>query len=43
MIDDEVGTFQGKDYRAVVFQAKERGDTACNHCAFELGKCRAAI
>lgn len=43
MIDEEVGNFQGKTYRAVVFQAKERGDTACNHCAFELGKCRAAI
>jgi len=43
MIDETIGSFKGKEYRAVVFQAKKQGDIACNHCAFELGKCRAAI
>ncbi len=30
-------------YRAVDFVSSNTGDIACNHCAFELGKCRGAI
>ncbi len=30
-------------YRAVEFAPDKPGDIACNHCAFELGKCRGAI
>lgn len=32
-----------KKYRAVKFNPTKKDDTACNHCAFELGKCRGAI
>jgi len=42
-MDNEVGLFNGKKYRAVEFNPKKEGDIACNHCAFELGKCRGAI
>lgn len=40
---NETDMFKGKKYRAVNFVAKDSEDTACNHCAFELGKCRSAI
>ena len=35
-------SFKSK-YRAVEFKPTNKDDTACNHCAFELGKCRGAI
>ena len=35
--------FNGKKYRAVKFISSDSNDKACNHCAFELGKCRGAI
>ena len=35
--------FNGKKYRAVKFVSSDPNDKACNHCAFELGKCRGAI
>jgi len=37
------GTFNGKEYREIEFKSKKDEDVACNHCAFELGKCRGAI
>ncbi len=43
MEDNDVGIYKGKYYKAVEFKAIKEGDTACNHCAFELGKCRSAI
>ncbi len=30
-------------YRAVEFKPCDSNDKACDHCAFELGKCRGAI
>lgn len=30
-------------YKAVDFVPSNTGDIACNHCVFELGKCRGAI
>lgn len=43
MEHNEIKTLGNKKYRAVNFVSKEKGDIACNHCAFELGKCRGAI
>ena len=43
MEDNEIGIYKDKFYKAVEFKSKKEGDTACNHCAFELGKCRSAI
>lgn len=43
MEDNEIGFFMGKCYKAVEFMPEKKGDIACNHCAFELGKCRSAI
>jgi len=42
-MNEDFGVFNGKKYRAVDFVASTPDDTACNHCAFELGKCRGAI
>lgn len=38
-----IKSFGGKKYRAIKFISNKEGDIACNHCAFELGKCRGAI
>ncbi len=38
-----VKEFNSKKYRAVKFVSSDPNDKACNHCAFELGKCRGAI
>lgn len=43
MENEIIGTFNGKKYIAVEFVSTTAGDKACNHCAFELGKCRNAI
>ena len=42
-MSEEIGVFKGKKYRAVNFVPSTPEDTACNNCAFELGKCRGAI
>ena len=44
-MEDEnlIKEFNGKKYRAVKFVSSDPNDKACNHCAFELGKCRGAI
>ena len=44
-MEDEnlIKEFNGKKYRAVKFISSDSNDKACNHCAFELGKCRGAI
>ena len=44
-MEDEnlIKKFNGKNYRAVKFVSSDPKDKACNHCAFELGKCRGAI
>ena len=42
-MSEELGIFKGKKYRAVDFVAANPDDVACNHCSFELGKCRGAI
>ena len=42
MIED-IGEFKGNKYRFVNFVASTPDDIACNHCAFEPGKCRGAI
>ena len=43
MEDNEIGIYKDKFYKAIEFKPKKEGDIACNHCAFELGKCRGAI
>ena len=43
MEHNEIKTLGNKRYRAVNFVPTKPGDIACNHCAFELGKCRGAI
>ena len=43
MEENEIKPLGNKKYRAVKFVSEEKGDIACNHCAFELGKCRGAI
>lgn len=40
---EEIGIFNGKKYMEVEFESTDEKDVACNHCAFELGKCRGAI
>ena len=42
-MNNEIGIFKGKKYKTVKFIASTPDDTACNYCAFELGKCRGAI
>lgn len=39
----DISEFKGKKYRAVNFVTTSPDDVACNHCVFELGKCRSAI
>ena len=43
MEHNEIKTLGNKRYRSVNFVPTKPGDIACNHCAFELGKCRGAI
>ena len=43
MEDNEIGTYKDKLYKAIEFKPKKEGDIACNHCTFELGKCRSSI
>lgn len=43
MEDNEIGIYKDKFYKAIEFKPQKEGDIACNHCAFELGKCRSAI
>ncbi len=43
MEHNEIKTLGNKKYRAVNFVSTKPGNIACNHCAFELGKCRGAI
>ena len=43
MEENEIKALGDKKYRAVNFVPTKPGDIACNHCAFELGKCRGAI
>lgn len=40
---ESIGTFSGKKYIEIEFESKDEKDVACNHCAFELGRCRGAI
>lgn len=40
---EEIGIFQGKTYRAVEYVKNSSGASACDYCAFQLGKCRGAI
>jgi len=42
-MNEEIGNFKGKKYREVEFKQIKPGDTACKHCAFELGKCKSAV
>lgn len=37
------GIFKNSEYVAVEFVEENEKDIACNHCAFELGKCQPAI
>ncbi len=41
--DKIIKEFKGKKYRTIEFVSKNSKDKACNHCAFELGKCKIAI
>ena len=43
MDDEKIQILGNKKYRAVEFTPSEKNNLACNHCAFELGKCRGAI
>lgn len=43
MDDENIKVLGNKKYRAVEFTSEKKGDIACNHCAFELGKCKGAI
>ena len=40
---EKIKEFNCKKYRAVKFISTDPSNKACNHCAFELGKCRGAI
>ena len=42
-MDEKIQILGNKKYRAVEFKPTNKDDTACNHCAFELRKCRGAI
>ena len=43
MDNEKIQILGNKKYRAVEFTPSEKDNLACNHCAFELGKCRGAI
>mgnify|MGYP006369733649 FL=1 len=43
MENKNVKSLGSKKYRAIEFIPTKKGDIACNHCSFELGKCRGAI
>ena len=43
MDDEKIQILGNKKYRAVEFTPSKKDNLACNHCAFELGKCRGAI
>jgi len=40
---EDIGVFHGKEYIAVEYKPNPTKASACDFCAFELGKCRAAI
>ena len=42
-MEENIKRLGNKQYRAVVFKPCNSNDKACDHCAFELGKCRGAI
>lgn len=41
--DKIIKKFKEEKYRMIKFVLKDSKDKACNHCAFELGKCEAEI
>jgi hypothetical protein len=43
MEEENVKKLGNAKYRAVEFTPCHPKDKACDHCAFELGKCRGAI
>lgn len=43
MEEENIKKLGNKQYRPVQFKPCHSKDIACNHCAFELGKCRGAI
>ena len=43
MEEENVKKLGNTKYRAVEFTPYHSNDKACDHCAFELGKCRGAI
>ncbi len=43
MDDEKIQILGNKKYRAVEFKPSEKDNLACNHCAFELGKCRGVM
>ena len=43
MEEENVKKLGNAKYRAVEFTPCHSNDKACDHCAFELGKCRGAI
>ncbi len=43
MEEENIRCLGDKKFKRVNFVSSEPGDVACNHCAFELGKCRGAI
>ena len=42
-MDEKIKVLGNKKYIAREFIQSSKDDIACNHCAFELGKCRGAI
>ena len=42
-MSEEIGIYHGKQYKTVAYIPNPKGASACDFCAFELGKCRAAI
>ena len=43
MEEENIKSLGNTKYRAVEFTPYHSNDKACDHCAFELGKCRGAI
>ncbi len=42
-MEENIKRLGTKQYRPIEFVSCGKDDIACNHCAFELGKCRGAI
>jgi hypothetical protein len=42
-MNEKIQILGNKKYIAREFIKSSKDDIACNHCAFELGKCRGAI